>query len=187
MLTSAISRSRGVTLVELMIAVVIIGILVSLAFPSFRTWLINVQIRTAAEAINNGLQLARGEAVRRNTNIQFVLTGAATAWSVGCETAVADLDGDGQDDCPAVIQSRAAGDGSAAASLAVTPAGATMVTFNGYGRVRSNNDGSNAITQLDVSSTQITTGLRNLRILVSGGSVKFCDPNITTVGDPRAC
>lgn len=180
-------HSRGVSLIELMIAIAILGILLSIAVPSFRTWILNTQIRTAAEALNNGLQLARGEAVRRNTNVQFVL-GAGTGWTVGCATVVADVDGDGRDDCPEVIQTRAAGEGSKDATLSVTPAGATTVTFNGYGRVTANLDGSATITQLDIDSALLdAASSHDLRILISGGSIRFCDPNITRPGDPRAC
>jgi len=71
-----ILRQQGFTLVELMIAVAVLGILLSVGVPSFKAWLLNTKIRTTAEAMQNGLQLARAEAVRRNERVRFVISGA---------------------------------------------------------------------------------------------------------------
>lgn len=68
------SRYSGFSLVELMIGVTIVGILFIMGVPSFKSWIQNTQIRTATEAIQNGLELARAEAVRRNTQVRFQLT-----------------------------------------------------------------------------------------------------------------
>jgi type IV fimbrial biogenesis protein FimT len=65
------SHSAGFSLIELMIVVSIIIITSSIAVPSFKAWIQNTQIRTAAESIHGGLQKARTEALKRNTNIFF--------------------------------------------------------------------------------------------------------------------
>ena len=70
-------RQRGVTLIELMVGLAIFGLLVALAIPSYSAWIQNTQIRTAAESIVNGLQLARNEALRRNRSVELVLTADA--------------------------------------------------------------------------------------------------------------
>ncbi|MCB5185940.1 GspH/FimT family pseudopilin [Methylobacillus gramineus] len=178
---------KGLTLVELVITMSIVAILLAVAIPSFRIMLVNFQIRSAADGLNNGLQLARAEAIRRNANVIFTL-GAGPSWSVGCQVVVADSDSDGVDDCPEVIQEKPSVEGATAATIDALPAAANKVTFNGLGRVTFNNDGSNVLRQLDMSSTQIDAAdARNMRILIRGGSVHFCDPNVTTVGDPRVC
>ena len=184
----------GFTLVELLITVAIAGILLSLAFPSFRAWMQNAKIRTAAEGIQNGLQLARTEAVRRNTRVSWVDNNGA--WSVGCVAVVLDADGDGVDECPAIIQSRSADElGSVRPTITIVPAGSTTVIFNGLGRVATlNPDGTEVapppITQIDVDApagTISTAESRDMHILIgSGGQIRSCD-SFFAAPDPRAC
>jgi type IV fimbrial biogenesis protein FimT len=73
MLNSRYSET-GFSLIELLVGITIMGILFMLGVPSFKSWIQNTQIRTATEAIQNGLELARAEAVRRNTLVRFQLT-----------------------------------------------------------------------------------------------------------------
>jgi type IV fimbrial biogenesis protein FimT len=73
------ASQRGFTIVEVMISLVVIGVLLGLGAPGFIEWLQNQQIRAAAEATLNGLQVARGEAVRRNTQVRFQLVSDLTS------------------------------------------------------------------------------------------------------------
>jgi len=73
------SFQRGFTIIEVMITLVVIGVLLALGTPGFVEWLQNQQIRAAAEATLNGLQVARGEAVRRNTPVRFQLVSDLTS------------------------------------------------------------------------------------------------------------
>lgn len=196
-------EERGVGLIELMIGLVIVAILLGMAVPGFTTFLQNSQIRTAADAIQNGLNLARAEAVRRNTNIQFVL-GTGSSWTVGCATAVGDLDGDGVADCPATIQSRPAGEGSSKAAVttsevvASTGAAAapavfsSTLAFNGLGQAVSSTlaKGNNAVFSITnpTGGSCATAGpMRCLRVIVtSAGQVRMCDPALAS-NDPQGC
>ena len=173
-------RQSGISLAEVMIAVAIIGVLMALGMPAFQNWIQNTQIRTASEAIMNGLQTARNEAIRRNTSVQFKLDGGATTqWRVNLA-----IDPDGTP-----IQSRAAEEGSANATIAVQPAGADTVTFSALGRVVPNADASPSITQVGINNLLIPVAAdrRNLVIVVpGGGALRMCDPKVAA-GDPRAC
>ena len=198
---------RGVTLIELSIGLAIVAILLALGMPGFLDWIQNSQIRTAAESVQNGLQLARAEAVRRNTGVQFAVTGAD--WTVGCIPP-------GTVDCPASIQTRSGTEGSANAivtssevlpsgAAAGTPVFAGTVVFNGLGRVNGGSIGAgNNASYFITSSTgncvacaagstwgdcPTTAGKRRcLRVVVStGGQIRMCDPALaspTAATDP---
>jgi len=185
------SAHAGFTLVELMVTVAIAGILLSLAFPSFKAWMQNTKIRAVAESIQNGLQLARTEAVRRNTRVQLIGSEGG-GWTVGCFNAVPDENGDGVDDCPKVIQQRNAAElGSSLPQVIASPADTTTVTFDGLGRVRpTNKDGSLPVEWVDVDAptgTITAAESRELRILISsGGQIRTCEPALPAT-DPRGC
>lgn len=169
-------RPSGFSLIELMIGVVILSILMSLAMPSFQAWLQNTQIRNAAESIQNGLQRARAEAVRRNADVEFVLT-AGSSWTIRVVSS-------GE-----VIESRSGSEGSRDVTVAVIPAGATTVTFNNLGSVRAANaDTSAPFTQVDLDSSVLAAASsQELRVTIGfGGNVRMCDPN-APAGSPRAC
>ena len=164
---------RGFTLIEVAITLVVLGVLISLGLPSFTTWINNTKIRTAAESMLNGVQLARAEAVRQNQTMVFIL-GASGNWTV-------------QTQAGSVIQQRPANEGSSNTTLTITPSGATEITFNGLGRVIANGDASASISSITVGSTILSSSqARNMTINIGLGSVRMCDP-LVSQPDPRAC
>lgn len=171
-------RQRGVSLIELMVGIAILGILAALATPSYTAWIQNTKIRTAAESIQNGLQIARAEAVKRNTPVQFVLE-ASSAWTVSCVTAAlcADLTG-------GVVQTRAASEGAATEITILTDDTSTIV-FTNLGSVDNTLD---TFTQVDIDSTASAAD-RPLRVTIGvGGDTKMCDPDADlSASDPRKC
>jgi type IV fimbrial biogenesis protein FimT len=75
--------TRGFTLIELLIAMSIFAFLIVIAGPQYGDFMGNMQIRNAAENTLTGLRLAQSEAVRGNTQAEFVLdTSAAGGWQV---------------------------------------------------------------------------------------------------------
>lgn len=187
MLTGCPMRTQqGFNLVEMVIATAVLAILAAIAVPSFAQMIQNSRIRTAAESIQNGLQVARAEAVKRNALVKFQLN-ADSSWLV-CTVENAN------DDCandPAnedYIQGRSTAEGSSAdVTATVIPAGNTTVVFNGLGLIP---PGSDPFTQVDVDmdpSVMAPEDSRDLRILLgAGGSIRMCNPNLGGE-DPRAC
>ena len=174
------SRQRGISLIEPMIAIAVLAILLAMAVPAASDFLKNQRIRTAAEALQNGLQMARAEAVRRNTNVQFVL-GTGTTWSVQLASDSSEL------------QARTGEEGTAGVILTTAPAAATTVTFDGLGRrAAANADASLVLTRISVdldSAVLAAADTRDLRIDIKlGGEVRMCDPNPTVNStDSRYC
>ncbi len=178
---------RGFTIVELVIAIAILAALIAIGIPSLRDWIQNTQIRNAAEASLNGLQLARSEAIRRNGFTRFVL-GPGTGWRV---VTVAPPTGGAGGACVeiATLQTRRHDDGSSSATVAVTPANGDSVTFTPLGWVGVGTTACGTpITQLDFDSAVLPADRsRELRIVITGGGgVRLCDPQVAA-GDPRAC
>ncbi len=178
------SKQIGFSLVELMIVVALIGILSAFAIPSYRDWIQNTRIRTTAESIQNGLQKAKAEALRKNARVIFTLANNAS-WTIGCVTPVAaDNNGDGLADCPAVIESANAAEASGNISIS-TDSGNLAITFTNLG-IRVPALAANEFQIVSVDMTGMTNS-RNLDIRVGpGGNVKMCDPNVTAP-DLRAC
>lgn len=173
---------RGMTIVEILISLAVLGILLMVALPEFSKWLQNQQLRAATEGMLNGLQIARAEAIKRNAPVQLIV-GPGTGWTVSDPAS------------GAVVQTRAQEEGTMNAAVAVTPGGSTTVTFTPLGGVGANTDGTAAITQLDFTNPtggdcQPTGAMRCLRLVVTGGgSMKMCDPAlpVATPPDARAC
>lgn len=64
-------KPRGFSMIELMVAIAIAGVLLSLALSSFSTMMASSQSRTTAESLLSGLRLARSEAIKRNAPMRF--------------------------------------------------------------------------------------------------------------------
>jgi type IV fimbrial biogenesis protein FimT len=178
--TSPPERSAGFTLIELMIAVALLAILLTIGLPSFQQMMRNYEVRVAAESVANGLQRARAEAVAKNARVQFVL-GAGTSWYVDFVATP---------NPAARLDSRASTDGSTNATLTVLPVGATTLTFNQLGQMLTPNPadgsdpGSAPLTQVNFAATG---GNQNLRIIIgAGGNARVCDPGLPS-SNVRAC
>ena len=177
-----ISPSGGFTLVEMMIGIAIVSMVLAIGIPSFNVWLQNSRIRNTAQSILNGLQLARSEAVLRNTQVQFKLD-SGSGWIVGCVVPTSQ--------CPETIQSRPPGEGGSSAITISAPDG-MPIQFDGLGKmVGPALAGGATSTRIDVDinpSVLSASDSRELRVTIAlGGAIRMCDPSISTANDTRAC
>ncbi len=163
-------RQSGVTLIELLIAIAVLAVLLAAGMPSFAEWTTNMRIRTVGESMLNGLKTARMEAVKQNTLVYFNIDSLPSPhWHVRRVSDNADLAQSEFGETPVEVQ--VGGDT------------ARRVVFNGLGLV---SESSGSTIDLSVPESVLPASkTRNLRILVSGGLLKLCDPNVS--GDPRAC
>ena len=189
---------RGFNLIEILVALTVLGVLIALGAPSLAEFLQNQQIRAATEAVVNGMQVARGEAIKRNLAVQMVLEPPTSGWTI-CEATVEPCDSTTLGtDATLVIQSRSPDEGTSNAN--VTPVAADLattaiaVTFSPLGSVVTNFNASPTLARVDVINTRnaciADSGpMRCLRVVVTGGgSVRMCDPTPGIIApDPRAC
>ena len=175
------TRASGMTLIEVLISFLIVGVLLGLGVPSFTAWLQNVQVRNAAESIFNGLQLARANAVQRNKAVSFTMPGPDSSWSVNVVAPSAFE--------PGVIQSRSAAEGTLNAVVTTTNA---TITFDGLGKTNLAAAANIQVTNPTGGTCQVSSSsgrMRCLNVTVSvGGQVKMCDPYpLLVAGDSRKC
>ena len=181
------SSARGFTILELMVALTIAALLLTVGLPSFTTFLRNSEIRSTAESISNGLRVARTEATRLNKPVSFTLVGGSDpGWAINeFNPATATL-------VQPPIQQYAKLEAGKSSKAVTTPANAVAVTFNGLGRVISPSAiATPNLQQIDVASL-VAGEARTLRIYVEDArGIRMCDPDpavkALVPADARAC
>jgi type IV fimbrial biogenesis protein FimT len=206
---------RGFSLIEMMITVTIIGVLLALGAPRFAEYLRNAKLRSAAEIFLTGVQLARSEAVRMNTPVEFLLTAAdpipgnegtaaasasGTNWMVRTADLGTFIDGkfgiEGSGRSTGQVTPVKINDTSAPASAdpdAPPAAPVSSIVFNGLGRTNLANQAVFKFNNPD-AGTCVTAGgpVRCLKVIVAvGGQARLCDPAVgaaaVAAGDSRGC
>jgi type IV fimbrial biogenesis protein FimT len=198
---------RGFSIIELMIGIAVLAALIAAGIPSMTQFMQNSQLRTSAESILSGIQVARGEALKRNVQTRFTLVDDVVA---GCQklndggswiVSLDFVDGDcnvapSESTTPRILQARSSKEGGTNAVVAASGGGGANHTlvFNGLGRLVITN--LDQFTQIDITNPTggqcqhaATDGtMRCLRIVVTpGGDARMCDPKVSDSTDPRAC
>lgn len=76
---------QGFTLIEMMITIVVLGILMAIAVPSFTTLMDSIRLKRAGDGVNAFLVNAKSEAIKRNKTVRAIVkkSGGGTTWCVG--------------------------------------------------------------------------------------------------------
>ncbi|MDR3453694.1 MAG: GspH/FimT family pseudopilin [Rhodoferax sp.] len=208
-------RGRGFTLLELMVGLSIVAISLAIVAPGFAGWIQNSRVRSYAESMQNAVQFARAEAVRRNTPVTFqitstldntcsvvttgnywVVSAGSTNAASACGTLVSDPTSStisAASSGPFILKKGPPETSLNGASLTATQ---SAITFNGLGRQTADSGAAVALTTYQITSTNGTCvaaggAVRCLNIVVSpAGQMRMCDPSLTstaTNNDPMAC
>ena len=78
----------GFTLIELMVAIAVVGVVVAIGMPSFGELLKNNRMVTQANAIIASLQQARSETINRGVSVRIEPLVAGTDWSAGWQLRI---------------------------------------------------------------------------------------------------
>lgn len=191
-------------MVELAIAMVVFGFLLMTAMPAMQDWFANARIRGATESIQNGIQTARAEAIKRNRPVTFWLidnddpntflascsvSDTGTSWMVSVNSPAGNCDdAPSLTTSPMIVTGRTAGDSGDRINVSGLQSDnttvASSITFNGFGTVTN----TGAIARIDVTTSGSESGARALRLDISpSGTVRMCDPTVASTTDARAC
>jgi type IV fimbrial biogenesis protein FimT len=72
------ARSRGVTLVELMVGLAVMAVLVAAAGPFMGDLVVNARLRESGNTLFAEALMAQSEAIKRNTTVRVTTTGGDT-------------------------------------------------------------------------------------------------------------
>lgn len=76
-------ETAGFTLVELIVTLAVLAILLTLAAPSYNSFIRNQRVKTAAFDLMSSINYARSEAIKRNGDVSINATGDWTSgWKV---------------------------------------------------------------------------------------------------------
>jgi type IV fimbrial biogenesis protein FimT len=191
---------RGFSMVELMVALTIVGFAMAAGLPSLSAWLQNSKLRSSTESIITGLQVAKSEAVSRNALVRFQLTSSLDSsctlstssanWVVNadpnpgtvagkCDVAPSDTVS------PFIIRKR--DPTKDIAGMVVDSGGVSSITFNGLGRPT-----TPVVVGIDLSNPEMgacapTGPVTCLRVVVSAaGQIRMCNPKFS-LPDPQGC
>lgn len=197
-------RQRGFSLIELLVTITVLALILSVAMPTLGTWMDNTRIRNTAEALQNGLQTARSEAVRRNQSISFylvsltnpavmdnncALSAASGAWVVSVDSPATKCgSAPSTTVAPKIVEARTGNDAGGKVKvsglLADGSTAAYTVTFNGFGRVTN----ADPLARIDIKGPDDSVTYRKLRLeITAAGAVRMCDPKVSDANDPRKC
>jgi prepilin-type N-terminal cleavage/methylation domain-containing protein len=120
------SRSSAFTLIELMIVIALVAIVVSLAGPSFREYILMQRLRSVHAQIGTDLAYARSEAVSRGSFVQLRVQSSS---DLTCYIIYSRSDNASSSpcDCTAAAGSRCSGSTTTEIKTAIAPASEGIV------------------------------------------------------------
>jgi type IV fimbrial biogenesis protein FimT len=174
------ASGRGLSIIEVVIALAIMAVLVVLAAPGFSAMIAGLQVRTAAEKTLGALQLARAEAAKRNASVLFNIDSLQGAgWSVKLAA----------DD--SVLTSYSEQEGSRDVMMSMS-GDLGPITFNSLGqRVTPTADVGTVtlgFTRPSFGDCEPAGPVRCINVTITiGGQARMCDPALTDATNPQKC
>ena len=188
-------RERGFSLVELSVAVSVLGILIALGMPSLSQYIQAARLGNMAKSFYSGAQLARTEAIRRNQAVDFVLTntpiapgieGTAVPSVTGTNWVVLYANASGVQ----LVEARSVLEGGGKVPGMTTTGTAATISFTSLGANAAATTDSIDIANPPAGLCAPAGPVRCWRLVVSpGGQIRLCDPAAASAaaGDTRGC
>jgi type IV fimbrial biogenesis protein FimT len=204
MLAARRRATRGFTLIELMVGLALLAFVLMLGVPSFGTFLQNQKLRDAGTGTLATIQFARAEAIRLNSNVEFLMADSepdlGNFAALGESTTGRNFLVRGNVYNPTTgtmdltmleAKGETEGSGATAGATATVQLAATTgrVVFTPLGGTTLAADEVIQITNPAGGTCKASGGTMScLNVIVTrGGQVRLCDPSVTAAGDTRRC
>ena len=172
-------RARGFTLIEMLVAMAIAAIVLTVAVPSFSDYMNKKRVEGVASELSTDIQFARSEAVARNVAVRITFgTGCWVVHTVG-STATSCTQAAGATLGTGATQLK---DVQLATNLDASLSPNNSLTYIAFDAVRAmaTSNGSGTTHSVNVASS---AGSWQLRAAVSSvGRVQLCSPNSSMTG-----
>lgn len=170
----------GFSATELMVILLILGMLATIAMPSFQYLIRNYRLTTAANALFSAIHLARSEAIHRGARVDLVPAGDGSSWHNGWVVFVDENDNQRPDAAETVISRHEALPRDLTITARFTDSKVQYLAFNGSGRSR-----TNASSQASQSgSWLLESGSHARKVIVNFlGRPRVCNP----ATEPSTC
>lgn len=187
-------RSQGFSLIEVVVATAILGVVLAMGVPALQEFLVNARIRGVTTELREGLQAARMEAIRRNSTVSIVSNGAGWEIRLGGLVSGAVVPG-------TLLRSKTGGAkdlalayafvSEAGASTALSASSSKVLSFRSDGRTDAATTAAGyfSISSTEANSCQADGGdFTCLRVVISsGGMIRSCNPNPAYTGKADGC
>lgn len=175
------SLTSGFTLIEFLVTLAVLGVLGSLAAPSFTTYLRNAQLTSTANSFLSIVNAARSEGMKRNLNAYVTPSNGLNDWTVGWKAFV-DVDFSGDFSSADIL---VAEHGSLPEYLTITANGTAAVSSSyilydgsGFSKTKDGGFGASTLTFQRTDNTEFSN-IRRIKI-ASTGRIRVCTPKSNT-------
>ncbi|MBI3285738.1 MAG: GspH/FimT family pseudopilin [Burkholderiales bacterium] len=165
--------SKGFSLVELMVTIAIATILMTLAIPSFRTFMDNQRLVSTASEFYAAINMTRAEAIKRGARVDMVATDG-TSWTSGWTVFIDANDNLKVDAGERIIFTHDATAANLSSASKFTDIRQTYISYTGNGRSRTNSSSQ----QPQAGTVEFKLGQAIRRIKVNFlGRTRICNPD----------
>lgn len=169
------SRAVGFSTIELMVALAIAAILLTIAVPSFRIMMQKQRMTASVNDFFATINLTRSEAIERGTRVDLVPAGDGTDWARGWVVFIDRNDDQKPQKGEQIIFSHGPTPDGMTIQSVFTDSSSQYLAYNGTGHTRTNTSGQSP--QIGTLSFTLDKEIRRIKINFAGRP-RVCNPDV---------